>query len=183
MQKKHDHTQISSATDIVLCHFRSFFALLPNYWPQKLKLGKNVKTTRRHHPFIVSSPLGSGGDDFCVISQAGGQLLNFKSQGGDTFRGEMILGSQPGGETALSWRIVGISTKCFTLNFMNFAYGTILYFSKFFTTYHTVYGSINICYIIMYKAKETPYTISWLKKLYNLEGIFVLISFWLYIKP
>ena len=28
------------------------------------------------------------GNDFCVISQAGGQLLNFKSQGGDTFRGE-----------------------------------------------------------------------------------------------
>ena len=51
MQKKHDHTQISSATDIVLCHFRSFFALLPNYWLQKLKLGKNVKTTRRHYPF------------------------------------------------------------------------------------------------------------------------------------
>ena len=28
-----------------------------------------------------------GGNDFCVISQAGGQLLNFKSQGGDIFRG------------------------------------------------------------------------------------------------
>ena len=42
--------------------------------------------------YIVSFPLGSGGNDFCVISQAGGQLLNFKSQGGDTFRGlKMIL--------------------------------------------------------------------------------------------
>ena len=38
------------------------------------------------------------GNDFCVISQAGGQLLNFKSQGGDTFRGKMILGSQAGGD-------------------------------------------------------------------------------------
>ena len=39
---------------------------------------------------IVSSPPWDrgGGNDFCVISQAGGQLLNFKSQGGDTFRGE-----------------------------------------------------------------------------------------------
>ena len=54
------------------------------------------------HDFIVSSPSwDQGGDDFCVISQAGGQLLNFKSQGGDTFRGKMILGSQAGG-TALS---------------------------------------------------------------------------------
>ena len=25
------------------CHFRTFFALLPHYWPQKLKLGKNSK--------------------------------------------------------------------------------------------------------------------------------------------
>ena len=34
-------------------------------------------------------PLGirGRGNDFCVISQAGGKLLNFKSQGGDTFRG------------------------------------------------------------------------------------------------
>ena len=39
-----------------------------------------------------------GGNDFCVISQAGGQLLSFKSQGEDTFRGgKMILGSQAGG--------------------------------------------------------------------------------------
>ena len=47
----------------------------------------------------MSSPLpGIRGNDFCVISQAGVQLLNFKSQGGDTFKGqEMILGSQAGG--------------------------------------------------------------------------------------
>ena len=56
---------------------------------------------------IVSSPLpwDQGGNDFYVINQArGGQLLNFKSQGGDTFWGEMILGSQAGGGggTALS---------------------------------------------------------------------------------
>ena len=37
-------------------------------------------------------------NDLCVISQAGGQLLIFKSQGGDTFRGgKMILGSEAGG--------------------------------------------------------------------------------------
>ena len=37
-------TQIWSVTDIIFCHFRPFFALLPHYRPQKLKLGKNVKT-------------------------------------------------------------------------------------------------------------------------------------------
>ena len=42
-------TQIWSATDI-FCHFRSFFALLPHYWPRKLKLGKNVKHTSRYSP-------------------------------------------------------------------------------------------------------------------------------------
>ena len=43
----------------------------------------------------VLPPLGSGGEG---MRQGGGQLLNFKSQAGDTFRGEMILGSQAGGE-------------------------------------------------------------------------------------
>ena len=38
-------TQIWSATDIIFCHFRSFFALLLHYWPQKLKFGKNVKNS------------------------------------------------------------------------------------------------------------------------------------------
>ena len=27
----------------IFCHFRPFFALLPHYWHQKLKFGKNVK--------------------------------------------------------------------------------------------------------------------------------------------
>ena len=37
---------------------------------------------------------------FVSSARLGGELLNFKSQGGDTFRGggEMILGSQAGGE-------------------------------------------------------------------------------------
>ena len=36
-------TQIWSATDMTFCHCRSFYALLPHYWTQKLKFGKNVK--------------------------------------------------------------------------------------------------------------------------------------------
>ena len=52
-------------------------------------------TVAQNFHIIVSShppllPPGSeGGNDSYVISQAGGggQLLNFKSQGGDTFRG------------------------------------------------------------------------------------------------
>ena len=33
------------------CHFRPFFALLPHYWPRKLKFGKNVNNTWRYYPF------------------------------------------------------------------------------------------------------------------------------------
>ena len=89
------------------------------------------------HSVLLPPLLGSEGNDFCVISQVWGQLLNFKSQGGDTFREEDdIRQSSRGGGTALSWRIVGISTKCFTLNFKNFACGAILYFSNFFIKGH-----------------------------------------------
>ena len=44
-------TQIWNATDTFFCHFRSFFALLLHYWPQKLKSGKNVKNTWIYYPF------------------------------------------------------------------------------------------------------------------------------------
>ena len=44
-------TQIWSATDIIFCHFRSIFALLPYYWPQKSKFGKNVENNWRYYPF------------------------------------------------------------------------------------------------------------------------------------
>ena len=36
-------TQILSVTNII-------FALLPHYWPQKLKFGENVKSTWRYYP-------------------------------------------------------------------------------------------------------------------------------------
>ena len=35
----------------IFCYFRPVFALLPHYWPQKLKFGKNVKNTWRYYPF------------------------------------------------------------------------------------------------------------------------------------
>ena len=44
-------TQIWSKTDIIFCHFRPFFVLLPHYWHRKLNFGKNVKNTRRYYPF------------------------------------------------------------------------------------------------------------------------------------
>ena len=44
-------TQICSATEIIFCHFRPFFALSPHYWPWKLKFGKDVKNTWRYYPF------------------------------------------------------------------------------------------------------------------------------------
>ena len=55
-------------------------------------------------------PWDQGGMIF--VSSGRGQLLNFKSQGGDTFRGEDDLRQSSRGVTALSWQIVGISTKC-----------------------------------------------------------------------
>ena len=51
-------TQIWSAhTDIIFCHFRPFFALLPNYWPCKLKFGKNVKKHLRILSFYTCASL------------------------------------------------------------------------------------------------------------------------------
>ena len=44
-------TQIWSVTDIIFCDFRPFLAVLPHYWPQKLKFGKNVKNSWKYYPF------------------------------------------------------------------------------------------------------------------------------------
>ena len=44
-------TQTWSGTDIIFCHFRPFFALLPHYWSQKLKFGKKLKNKWRYYPF------------------------------------------------------------------------------------------------------------------------------------
>ena len=44
--------EIWSASDKKFCRFGPFFALLPHYWPWKLKFGKNmVKNTWRYYPF------------------------------------------------------------------------------------------------------------------------------------
>ena len=54
--------------------------------------------------YIVSSPPGVRGGMIFVTSarQGGGQLLNFKSQGGNTFRGEDNFRKSSRGRTALS---------------------------------------------------------------------------------
>ena len=39
------------------CHFRSFFAILPHFWPWKLKLGKNVKKHLEILSFCTCVPL------------------------------------------------------------------------------------------------------------------------------
>ena len=41
----------------IFSHFRSFFALLPHYWPQKLKFGKNVKKHLEILSFYICVPL------------------------------------------------------------------------------------------------------------------------------
>ena len=38
--------EIWSRTDITFCHFEPFFALLPHYWPHKLKFEKMYKVPR-----------------------------------------------------------------------------------------------------------------------------------------
>ena len=44
-------------TQTIFCHFRLFFALLPHYWPQKLKFGKNIKKYMEILSFYTCSPL------------------------------------------------------------------------------------------------------------------------------
>ena len=92
-----------------------------------LKLLKKIQ-----HTYSVLPPWDQG-ENFCVIKQAGGTTAKLQEPGWGHFQGEKDDFRQSGREgTALSWRIVGISTKCFTLNFTNFASGAILYFSNFF---------------------------------------------------
>ena len=43
--------EIGSQTDRTFCYFGLFFALLPQYCPQKLKFGKNAKNAKRFYPF------------------------------------------------------------------------------------------------------------------------------------
>ena len=43
--------EIKSATDIIFCHFGPIFALLPHYWPQKLKFAKSVQKASRYYLF------------------------------------------------------------------------------------------------------------------------------------
>ena len=52
----------------------------------------------------MSSPPGSGGNDFCVISQAGVATAKLQEPGWEHIQGggEVILGIQAGGGTALS---------------------------------------------------------------------------------
>ena len=73
-------------------------------------LVRNFQINRRNKAitkYLLNSPIIQGlhsvlppgirGEWFlCHQPGRGGQLLNFKSQGGDTFRGELILGSQAG---------------------------------------------------------------------------------------
>ena len=47
----------SACTDIIFCHFRSFFDFLPHYWPQILKFGKNVKKHLDILSFYTCVPL------------------------------------------------------------------------------------------------------------------------------
>ena len=106
---------------------------------------------------IVPSPLGSGGEWFlchqlgrgCNCSTSRARVGTHSGGGGDDFkkssRGDCF-----------------IMTNCWyfhqTLH-LEFYKFRLRHYLNFFTTHHTVCVSINML-IIMYKAKETPYTIS-----------------------
>ena len=62
-----------------------------------LKIKENFQESQS-----VLPPGIRGWNDFCVISQAEEQLLNFKSQGGDTFRGDDDFRQLSRGGMALS---------------------------------------------------------------------------------
>ena len=51
-------TQLWSAADIIFCHFRPFLALLPHYWPRKIKIWKKFKKQSYDYmiPEIWSAP-------------------------------------------------------------------------------------------------------------------------------
>ena len=52
--KKHNHEVCLpryGEQQTIFCHFSPFFPLLPHYWPQKLKFGKNMKNTWIYYPF------------------------------------------------------------------------------------------------------------------------------------
>ena len=63
------------------------------------------KIFRGQHSVLPLWDRGGEGNDFCVISQAGGATAKLQEPGWGHIRGggrEMILGSQAGGGTALS---------------------------------------------------------------------------------
>ena len=50
---------------------RSFFALLPHYWPQKLKPGKNIKKPWRYYPFTRKWKVNE--DQRCMVREIKGR--------------------------------------------------------------------------------------------------------------
>ena len=71
---------------------------------------------------IVSSPPWDQGGWFLCHQPGRGATTKLQEPGWrHNERGEDYFRQSSRGGTALSWRIVGISTKCFTLNFTNFA--------------------------------------------------------------
>ena len=61
------------------------------------RFAQSYHSFQRVHSVFPPPPPGIGGEWFLCREPGRGKLLNLKSQGGDTFRGEMILGSQAGG--------------------------------------------------------------------------------------
>ena len=77
--KSHDHMMYASwdmdATGIIFCHFGPFFALFPQYWPQKLKFEKTLPFDPPNNPKnqnfvedIIISPLCTTKNDHMMYS-------------------------------------------------------------------------------------------------------------------
>ena len=69
--KNYNHMMYASWDMDVICHFGSFFALLPHYWPQKLKPGKNIKKPWRYYPFTRKWKVNE--DERCMVREIKGR--------------------------------------------------------------------------------------------------------------
>ena len=69
--KNYNHMMYASWDMDVICHFGSFFALLPHYWPQKLKPGKNIKKPWRYYPFTRKWKVNE--DQRCMVREIKGR--------------------------------------------------------------------------------------------------------------
>ena len=108
------------------------------------RFAQSYHSFQRVHSVLPPPPPGIGGEWFLCCQPGKGETAKLKEPGwGHIQVGDDFRQSSRGG-TAFSWWIVGISTKCFTLNFTNFACGAILYFWTTLEHYYFYYVYVTV---------------------------------------